>query len=555
VVSGLLATLVTYSTNVSLARIIIGVVVSVASVASLDGIVRRTDVDSVASMRRMLGLTLISTLLWVLPVGLGTIVRFVNPNMQPVANATVFGCFLAWSFEFAVINGIFVMNTLKSFFLAALHPITMLFAMLLPQTQVDGYAVLAGSVGLFLTLLFLLRLRALRTRKGISSLQLLQSFAKTWVVKRPKSLEQCLMTYSANNSVATDAFVAQIGEKQVALVLPGIHPGPFYPVGSYNISELIHEKLRVNGVMGLVLHGMGGHERNLPSNGLAVKYADELARFIAGLDTEEIKTVRGPLRSSIGSTTVTTIAFGRQVLAFISNAPYETDDLDPVIVGDFYRAALNLGVSLSLVDAHNSIGGKIAPREEITKDDWDLVLKNTLSLPEQGFKLGYAHSSEMQFSHGTDISDGGIGILLMVSAGNREQVIITADSNNAAVGLRQLLVEELMRTGVDLVELCTSDSHNLAARRLVNRGYFALGEDTKPENIISLIMNLTVTARRRVESQATRFGRFETVLPLIGQESLDDFAALTNKAVSFAKAFTKLLFPAVLLLWFATLFY
>jgi len=109
--------------------------------------------------------------------------------------------------------------------------------------------------------------------------------------------------------------------------------------------------------------------------------------------------------------------------------------------------------------------------------------------------------------------------------------------------------------GFELIELCTSDTHNFAARNLTQRGYFALGEVTSPEAITEAIEKLVNIAEKKVAPCTVNVSGLESEIPLIGHESLDDFAALTKKTASVAKDYVKTMVPALIILLAVTLFY
>jgi putative membrane protein len=376
----------------------------------------------------------------------------------------------------------------------------------------------------------------------------------TWVEHEPSELEEFFMTYAKTQSVQTEVIVAKTGTRELCIVIPGVHAGPFAPVGSYNLSELIYRTLHSANTIPIVLHGTGGHERNTPTNELASKYAHLVQQFVSSLEVTARGQMKGPLRSRVGITNVTTMLFGKDIVAILSSAPYASDDLDPATIVDAIAAASELGLELSIVDAHNSIGGESQNQATMTKEDWRLILSRTLALPENSLSLGFADSAEIDFRHGLDISDGGIGVILFAT-GDSKNILITADSNNAVSGLRQEIADAVEQMGFKFIELCTSDTHAFAARNLTDRGYFALGEDTKAEDIISAIGALARKTESSVAPCTTKVASFRTEIPLIGQESLDDFAALTSNAVSLAKSYAEIVVPVVLLFVVITLFY
>lgn len=525
---------------------------SLGSALLVTRLIKGLNVKSIASTRRILSLFFISTVIWIIPSTIGAVVSFVN-HSQAGGNEFVFGGFLVWAFELVVINGAFLTSTSKSLALAAVHP---LLVMLTITTQVNMYAypVAFGLLVLMSSVVFLLKLKTLKTRNGIMSLRLLQAFMNTWVEHEPSDLEGCFLTYAKTQSIRTEVIVAKSGTRELALVIPGVHPGPFSPVGSYNVSELIYRSLHTETTIPIVLHGTGGHERNTPTNELATQYAHTIKQLVDSLEVVAKGRLKGPLRSKVGIMNITTLLFDKNVVAILSSAPFVSDDLDPATITDATTAASELGVELSIVDAHNSIGGESQDQDAITKGDWRQILSDTLALPDNEISLGFAHSDEIDFKHGLDISEGGIGVILF-STGASQSILITADSNNAISGLRKTIANAVETMGFGFIELCTSDTHAFAARNLTSRGYYALGEDTKAEDLISTIETLARKAQGRIAPCAIAIASSTNEIPLVGRESIDDFAALTASAVSLARDYARIIGPAVLIFLVVTLFY
>jgi putative membrane protein len=500
-------------------------------------VIKALDQDSIVSLRRIFGLTLTSNLLWTIPLAVGSAFSWIQHNRQPGLNEFVVGTFLAWSFELLVINGAFISSTVRSLCIAAVQPtLTLLLAsaFIIKLNSSVIYVTVLGFVILGITTVFLLKFKTFKTQgAGINSLQTFQSFLKSWVSQKPADLERYFTMYSHDEPVATSIVLATAAE-QVALVLPGVHPGPFFPVGSYNVSELIFHELRKNGITPMVLHGVGGHERNLPTNELAKQYATAIASAATSPGAgRRVERMRGPSRLQLGPTCVTTLGFGNQVIAFLSNAPYNTDDLEPGIIDKAVSAAKELGVELMLVDAHNSIGGENCEQPNV---DWKRVFSDIRGSPEEEFEVGMAHSSELQFEHGSDISDGGITALVFRKQ-KSVHALISSDSNNAVLGLRQIIIDELKKENVDLIELCTSDTHNSAARSLSSRGYHALGEDSSRDMLVATIKRLEKLAEGRLSRGEVTTITSQLTLPLIGDKSITDFATLTKETLSFTKAY------------------
>jgi len=537
VLLGMLLTVNSISAQItitSFASIFVAATILVLAVRFISG-------SSIVSARRVLGTYFIGSLIWLIIYvsGAGYSLLFHSPTAS--VNGFLLGGFFAIALELLVINGAFITNTGLSLLLSLMHPLTILL-LITPSVNIEAHLVpvISGSVTVILVIFFLMRIKGLRTvQHQIPSLSLLQAFLKTWVSKNPKELEQYFITYSTPQETTTRIFKSFTSRKQMVLVLPDIHPGPFYPVGSYNLSEVIYEKLHNDLSMPFVLHGAGGHERNLPSNYYTNQYGEELRKFTESIHaTQGASMMKGPLLTKVGQNTVTCTLFGHEVLLTLSTAPYNSDDLDLQVVSDVGAASENQGFKVSVVDAHNCIGAGEAPDVKVTTKEWVELFQNLNSTKEHKIELGYAHSSEVQFAHNVDISDGGIGVLVF-REDESKKVLITADANNAIAGLREEIAGELKNKGFTLMELCTSDTHNLAARNLVRRGYFALGESTPVSSVAKLVSKLVDIAGTRIEVCSFTTASFPMRIPLIGRESLDDFVTITNKAIGFSKTFAK----------------
>ena len=303
--------------------------------------IRAIDPRSIASVRRFFGLLFVSTLIWLVPVAIS--IPFSSLLHGAVANEFIFGAFLAWGFELVIIRAAFLRSFAESLLVAAIHPIPILVLAL--SASAHGYLLptISGLLVLLVLTAFISTINSVKTKNGISSLDTLRAFLKTWVEHNPAELETYFSGYAKVDSVTTDVIIAQSGERRLTLVLPGIHPGPFSPVGSYNLSELIYGELKDSTTAPVVLHGTGGHERNVPTNKIASDYASEISRFVKAQHPTEKVLMRGPLRSKVGITNIATLAFGKAVLTIVSNSPFLSDDLDPTTVADAFDAAAALG--------------------------------------------------------------------------------------------------------------------------------------------------------------------------------------------------------------------
>jgi putative membrane protein len=499
---------------------------------------------------------LASQLLWMLFVLIGAGYSLVTRSEQPLANSILFGAFVCAAFEFLVISGAFTGSSALSAILAVVHP-TCTFAVLgLPSLAVP-FSLLAigtGSITLAAIACFTPLLRRRKTSLGYDAVRLFQAFMKTWTSRNANDLERVIQDHGEPAQVTTKVikFHQEGGEgRDVFIVLPGVHPGPFFPVGSYNFPGLVHDEFAGLGAV-MTLHRPGGHERNLASNEQARTLASKIREFAMKLVPGSAATIRGPLQARIGSATTNSFGLADDLLATISFAPRGSDDLEPRVEDELSVIASKAGLSASIVDAHNSLGEQ-QEHPDTGDPGWSRLFDRVKAADKRPLRVAYAHSSEVRFSPGEDITDKGVG-LLMLEAGGTRSVLILADANNAIPSLREESVRVLESSGYNLIEFCTSDSHDLAAKGLtVSRGYKALGEDTPIGSIMELIVALAKLAEPRLVPCSYASGQFTTEAVMFGSKALDEFASLAQSSSGFARSYSRFALVTAMVLFALTL--
>lgn len=509
------------------------------SASALSSALLIRDRGTIATFRRVTAALLASQLLWLLFGVAGAAYSFVVGSSQPLANAILFAAFACAGLEFLVINGAFTRSSLLSIVLASVHPLGTFLVVGLPLAVAPSTLVPIGTGfgALIAIMAFSFVLSRRKTSRGYDVVTVFQAFMKTWTNKRPADLEAIIQDHAESASITTKVMRFQRQEGNVFLVLPGVHPGPFFPVGSYNLPGIISNEFRGLGPV-MTLHRPGGHDRNLASNDEARIYASTIREFAEGVEPSQAGTVRGPIYARVGKAAVSSTAFAGDMLLTISFAPLGSDDLEPRIEAELSSIASEAGFDASVVDAHNSIGhGRESP--DTTDPGWNRLLDMIKEAEAKPMRIAYAHSSETDFSAGADVTENGVG-LLMLEAGGVKSVLVLADANNAVPSLHEETTQALESEGYRLIEFCTSDSHDLAARGLtVARGYEALGEDTPIESIRRLVVNLAKLAEPRLSPCRYESGRLTGTVKVFGSAALEEFASVAQASSSFAKRYSK----------------
>ena len=528
---------------------LLGFLVFMLSAAAISSALRVLDKKSIATYRRTLAVLLAGEVLWIIFAAIGGAFALYANSAYPLTDAILFGAFVCVGLEFLIIYGAFTKNAALSFSLALLHPVSTLLIVRLTElsTRVDAIATSCGILSLALVIAFPLLLSRQKTSLGYDSLNLFRAFMKTWTAGNPDELERIISGHSEEMEVTSK--ILRFGTKggDTFLVLPGVHPGPFHPVGSYDLPGVITRAFDGLGHV-MTLHRPGGHEKNLTTRTETQEFANQLKGLATSMQFDSSEAVmRGPLHSKVGSATICTTSFFDDAIATVSFAPLGSDDLDTRTEAELASVASAQGLKLSVVDAHNSIDGNQGT-PEARDPGWRTVFENIRNFPPVGFGVAYSHSSEVDFKGRGDITENGVGLLLLQT--DRKSVLVLADANNAVPNMSDVVKNATQSAGYELIEFCTSDTHDLAARGLtVERGYQSLGEATPPHAVADLVVELARIAEARLTPARYASAQLKSRVRVFGEKALGEFAAITQSSSKFSGRYFRFAAAAVALLF------
>ena len=530
--------------------------VLILSAVAISSALRAADKKTIATFRRAEAVLLAGELLWLLVAAVGGAYALYSGSQYPLTNALLFGAFICGGFEFFVIQGTFEKNPSVSLGLAVIHPVATLLVIRLPELvgHFDVLAASSGAVALAVMVGFPLLLRRRKTSLGHDALTLFQAFMKTWAGGDPDELERIIADHSEEVEITTKVMRFRTKGGDIFMVLPGVHPGPFHPVGSYDLPGVVSGAFKGLGPV-MTLHRPGGHERNLATRAETLGYAQsvsELARTVTS--DARTKLLRGTEHAKVGNATVSASAFDRDLMVTVSFAPLGSDDIDTRVEAELAGPASEEGFDLSIVDAHNSIDPD--QQSAATQDPgWkELFGAVGRSEPEE-FEVAYSHSSEVGFSAKGDLTENGLALFMIRKNGTRSALVL-ADANNSVPDLRATVQKALNESGCGLIEFCTSDSHNLAARGLtVERGYEALGEATPPSAIAELVVKLAKLSESKLAPAEYGSAKMKSRAKVFGARALEEFAGITQSSSRFARTYFRVVVAAVAVLLFVSLYF
>jgi putative membrane protein len=523
--------------------------ISVAFGSALIFVLARLVKITILSYRRALGLILTDLTIYVFCLLAALPFRILGDTKQ-ISEVFIFASFCVLGFNLVVTRGVFCENIVVSFFFAALFPavlgITLISTgILIPSFSTGFYS---GTVLLVSSTLFLLYFVRKDEVLNFSPINIFQAFIYAWVGGDGKRLETIFERNSTKQETETIIILFR-NEKKLFLVIPGVHPGPLDPVGSYDLPELIYEQFKDLGVA-VTLHGTGSHERNISTREECKRYVNELKNKVTTQTSESTDEITGPIKKSDTIPKVAAWMFEKYLFLTFSTAPFGSDDLDPEIFKQLYEKCRSLNLSCSIIDAHNSISSQ---RPSELSFDWDGLIESLVSSEKKRLLAGWANSNELNFDYGDDIFEAGITVVLL-RVGEKDWALVAADSNNSQPYVRDEINSVLLKNNVELLEFCTSDTHKYAGKGLrTTKGYYSLGERTDRQKIKEITEALLILAKQRVSHCSCSILSLKNIVEIVGSGTLERLAFITTKGVKFAKRYAMIISALFLICLFLTL--
>ncbi|MFC5135770.1 MULTISPECIES: DUF2070 family protein [Haloferacaceae] len=331
----------------------------------------------------------------------------------------------------------------------------------------------------------------------------------------------------------------RLGEEKARFVLPMIHPGPLGEIGGGDLPRRV--ALSAEGI-GFPPHATAGHDFNLVSETEVDCVIDAADRALDGATFRREGTV--PLSVESGESSMLAQRFGDAALAVSTFAPGSADDVD-FAVGQSARAEFRSdGVAdVLLVDGHNCHTGlsgagpdlgHVTPGSKRSYDLYDaagLAGEETAEADRGRTELGVAWDPT-GWTPEEGIGPLGVRVAVTRVAGV-EAAYVLIDGNNMVPGLREDVLSAVREaTGVDHVEVMTTDNHVVNRTRADNR----VGGEVDADALCETVRSLAVDAREDLEPVAVGGGTERTTVTVFGNDRTETLATQANAALSLGAA-------------------
>ena len=473
-----------------------------------------------------------SSSLWLVTILLGLLANNIFSKNSDIVNYDLAGMFIASGLRYGIFVSVFGSRIIRAVLISFIMP-TIFFTNLLPYTSTfilhdHVTELIMGSLIFTVGVVWSI----LADRAGCpnikSTFRILQAFLSAWTENKQEKMEEIFESRSKVDKIRTQMIKFERQDrKQVFVVLPDIHPGPFNPIGGSNLPHKLFNFFQKNAI---VLHSISDHSLNLPTISEVNKYLVSLKNSIIKNSGNECTL---PLQTKSDDFTLTCLNFNTSVFMIISKDS-GMEDLPYSIREKVEEYVKEAGFSdIMIIDAHNAQGKKISSEEETILCDLALSsLKKLKSLKYHTYRIGYANSTGSEFKF---IELGGAGIgALNFQINNENYLIGWSDSNNLVNGLRDRILNELNQQGFYMLEICSSDTHSSSGKR-TRLGYYALGNVTNYEIIIRAFKEISQKAVSNTSSSRFSFLDSYSQLKLMGRDQFDNYAAALNRSLRITK--------------------
>lgn len=503
---------------------------------------------SLNKFTKILHVSAFSNVLWTLVVLLGIASNVIMTKPSDTYGYVLEGMLLAVGFRAAIFNSVFGAQIGRALAVSFIQPF-IFFAAIVPFSffRIISEPVSIGFGCSLIMLGVVWSIMADRSGRPYvkSTFALLQAFLSAWTEKNPDRMEEITESRSHIELVTTQIAKFNLKDSnEVALVLPGVHPGPFNPIGGSNLPFILYE-LFAN--KALIMHSVSDHSLNIPSLTELQKYVRTIPKAKV-LDKQNSCTV--PTMINIDKCTVTGISFGTTAILFLSMAPKGMEDVPLGVRMQLEDYSSHIGFSQTLVvDTHNAMGPELSKAESGT-----LILAGKQCLEklknakQYDFKVGFANLDNISGKplHFEEIGGAGLAAMTIEVKGNR-YVIGWADSNNMTNGLREHIISNLRENGIEMLEVCTSDTHSTSGKRTLH-GYYALGNLTKLGEVCELYLQLSISSIQKAMPSTFELLSAQSEIKVMGENQFNEYSVVLDRAMRLTKLFLLITITTIFLM-------
>ena len=479
--------------------------------------------------------SLFANMLWVVTLFMGLLASLVLSKETSLFFVT-FGMFLFASFRIGIFTTTLGASIRKAWAICFIQPLAM-FLVLIPHEMWISMLTDPISLGYGISFLIIASVWSVLTdRAGKPGMESTHKTIQAYLASQKNDFteaENIMEQRSSETKVSTSQIrlLSENGDVEFRMVLPEIHPGPYHPVGGSNIPYLIYKNLDSSA---MVMHSISDHALNLPSK-------NEVEKYLKNLENSSVKEVgmvcTEPVTVQINKARVVGLLFGNNPLLFLSLSPHGMEDIPSYMKTEIEQYAKNRNyVRTLIVDCHNAMG------PEISKEDGEDMLKaakscldSLITKENYPIEFGYANSDGMDLWT-EDLGMGGLGVICLKING-KKYFLGWADANNMENGVREKIVERFLRKDMNLLEICTSDTHYAPVKARNKNGYYQLGLITSADRLSQWFLDIAKKADEKTAAAKFEILENQTDVKIMGQGIFEDYSKALDNSLRITKQF------------------
>jgi putative membrane protein len=479
--------------------------------------------------------SLFGNMLWIAILLMGLLASVVLAKETSLFFVT-YGMFLFASFRIGIFTTTLGASIRKAWAICMVQPLAM-FLVMIPYDMWSSMLTNPMAIGFGAVFLIIASVWSVLTdRAGRPGMESTHKTIQAYLASQCNDFteaEEIIEQRSYKTKVSTSQIRLRSsnGYTEFRMVLPEIHPGPYHPVGGSNIPYLIYKNLDSSA---MIMHSISDHSLNLPSKNEVENYLKNLDKSIV---KEEGLVCTEPVTVQINKARVIGLLFGNNPLLFLSLSPHGMEDIPNYMKKEIEQYAKNRNyVRILIVDCHNAMGA------EISKEDGEDMLKaakscldSLMTKDSYPIEFGYANSDSMDVWT-EDLGMGGLGIVCL-KINDKKFFLGWADANNMENGVREKIVENFTKSGYQLLEICTSDTHYAPVKARNRNGYYQLGLITGAEKISKWFLEIANNAESKTTSAKFEILENEADVKIMGEGIYEDYSKALDNSLKITKGF------------------
>jgi putative membrane protein len=392
-------------------------------------------------------------------------------GMYQIIDIIVYGYVLSFIIRSFLLKVAFPYSAAQSILLGSLQPAFACLALLNATMLLPGLSIslmpllLKILVSLIIfaggTTLFALLINAPMKRNfGINSFGIVNAFLENWF-DQSDAIEKILKSIGEKTSVLIGLISFKAKNRiKTLLIVPYVHPGPFGEVGGGKLTRVLMERLE-HGRRIFIPHGAANHDLNPITTASLHLMADSIGKSLK--DIKYYKTASHSIRAQNADVKLIGQRFGNSVFLASTLSPEATEDID-FSIGLAVMNQLKEYDNVVYADCHNCHRPgyhAIHSGNPIVFDLLDGVKQFESRMAEENdyrIKAGLGMDPLIEYSSIDGIGPMGLRVLV-IEANGQKTAYVLFDANNIVAGMRERIIAEIKKLGLDEVEVMTTDSH------------------------------------------------------------------------------------------------